>query len=105
VDASSWGALAELTERLLPGRHHDLHIVAAPGRLLVRVRVVRAYVSELRADTVVYHAALTFDRALDTRIDGYAMPASARSAAVAPGTSYPSGTGSTEIVFNDIQTS
>jgi len=101
VDASSWGALAELTERLLPGRHLDLHVVSATGRALVRVRVVRAFVSQLRADAVLYRAALAFDRSLDIREDGYSMPAPLSTVPSSPGTRYPAGTVSTEIAFED----
>ena len=45
LDASSWGALAETTERLLPGRHLDVHVVSSEGRVLVRSRVARAFVA------------------------------------------------------------
>jgi hypothetical protein len=75
LDASSWGALAETTERLLPGRHLDVHVISAQGRVLVRSRVARAYVARLEADAVHYRAALAFDRPLDVRADGYVMPA------------------------------
>ena len=74
LDASSWGALAETAERLLPGRHLDMHIVSANGRMLVRSRVVRAQVAQLNADSVRYHAGLAFDRELDVRVEGYALP-------------------------------
>jgi hypothetical protein len=75
LDASSWGALAETTERLLPGRHLDVHVISAQGRVLVRSRVARAYVARLEADAVHYRAALAFERPLDVRADGYVMPA------------------------------
>jgi hypothetical protein len=74
LDASSWGALAETVERLLPGRHLDMHIVSAHGRVLVRSRVVRAHVAQLTADSVRYHAALAFERELDVHVEGYALP-------------------------------
>ncbi len=67
LDASNWGALAETTERLLPGRHLDVHIVTPGGRTLVRSRVPRAYVSQLQPDAIHYHAALAFEQAVDTR--------------------------------------
>jgi hypothetical protein len=89
VDASSWGALAETTERLLPGRHLDLHVVSAQGRVLVRARVVRAYVSELEAHAVHYRTALAFDQALNVRVEGYAIPAALPVVEIDQGKRYP----------------
>ena len=74
VEASTWGALTETTERLLPGRHLDVHVVSVEGRVLVRARVARGFVSRLEADAVHYRAALAFDRPIDVRADGYLMP-------------------------------
>jgi hypothetical protein len=65
VDASDSGMLVE-GARLLPGTHVDVHVVTVEGRVLVRSRVVRAYVAALRGDAVVYRGALAFDRAVDT---------------------------------------
>jgi hypothetical protein len=67
LDTSNWGALAETTERLLPGRHLDVHIVTPAGRTLVRSRVVRAFVRRIQSDAVHYHTALAFEQAIDTR--------------------------------------
>ena len=89
LDASSWGALAETTERMLPGRQLDVHVVSAQGRVLVRARVARAYVARLEADAVHYEAALAFDRALDVRADGYVMPAELAGVENDPGNRYP----------------
>ena len=89
VDASSWGALAETAERLLPGRHLDLHVVSAQGRVLVRARVVRAYVSRLEAHAIHYRTALAFDRALDVRVEGYAIPAALPGVEIEQGNRYP----------------
>lgn len=75
VDASSWGALTETTERLLPGRHLDVHVVPFGGRVLVRARVVRAYVWRLLADAIYYRAALVFEQPIDARPSGCSMPA------------------------------
>lgn len=75
LDASNWGALAETTERLLPGRPLDVHVVTANGRVLVRVRVARAYVWHLLPDAIYYRAALAFERPIDARACGYSMPA------------------------------
>ncbi len=89
VEASTWGALAETTERLLPGRHLDVHVVSVPGRVLVRARVARAYVSRLEAAAVHYRAALAFDRPIEVRADGYFMPMTPLHAEIAPGNGYP----------------
>jgi len=89
VDASSWGALAETTERLLPGRHLDLHVVSAQGRVLVRARVARAYVSQLEAHAIHYRTALAFDRAVDVRADGYGLPATLPGVEIDQGNPYP----------------
>jgi len=89
LDACSWGALAETTERLLPGRQLDVHVVSAQGRMLVRSRVARAFVARLEADAIHYHAALSFDRALDVRADGYVMPAVLAGGERDAGTRYP----------------
>lgn len=89
VDASSWGALAETTDRLLPGRQLDVHIVTAEGRVLVRARVARSYVSRLEASAVHYRTALAFDRALDLRAEGYAIPVAPRGVEIEQGNRYP----------------
>jgi hypothetical protein len=89
LDASAWGALAESTERLLPGRQLDVHVVSVQGRVLVRSRVARAFVSRLEAGAVHYRAALAFDHTIDVRADGYAMPMAALPPETAPGSSYP----------------
>jgi len=89
VDASAWGALAETSERLLPGRQLDVHVISAQGRVLVRSRVARAYVSRLDADCIQYRAALAFDRALDVRADGYVLPAVFAGVEIGSGTRYP----------------
>jgi hypothetical protein len=101
VDASSSGALAETTERLLPGRHLDVHVISAQGRVLVRARVARAYVARLEADAVHYEAALAFDRALDVRADGYVMPAMLAGVENTGGTRYPSHAESPDIEFTE----
>lgn len=101
LDASAWGALAETSERLLPGRQLDVHIISAQGRVLVRSRVARAYVSRLDADTIQYRAALAFDRALDVRVEGYVMPALCLGAGVAEGSRYPAESLSTDIEFRE----
>ena len=75
LDTSTWGALAETTERLLPGRHLDVHIVTPTGRILVRSRVVRAFVYHLQPDAIHYRAALAFEQVVDTRPCETSVPA------------------------------
>lgn len=99
VDASSWGALAETTERLLPGRHLDVHVVAVEGRVLVRARVARAYVARLDANSLEYRAALAFDQALDVRTEGYAIPVTVPTIEIEPGSRYPAQAARSDIEF------
>jgi len=99
LDASAGGALTESTERLLPGRHLDVHVISVQGRVLVRSRVVRAFVSRLAADVVYYRAALAFDHAIDVRADGYAMPVELLPGGIERGTNYPNGVVSGDIEF------
>jgi len=89
LDASAWGALTESTERLLPGRHLDVHVVSVQGRVLVRSQVARAFVWRLEADRVTYRAALAFDRPIEVCADGYLMPVVALPAEIRPGSAYP----------------
>lgn len=88
IDASDSGVLVEGT-RLLPGTHVDVHVVTRDGRVLVRSRVVRAYVYDLRADAVLYRIALTFDRVVDTAAIGYAIPEGPLALVAEPGRPYP----------------
>jgi hypothetical protein len=88
VDISAGGALLEGESRLLPGTHADVHVTTRDGRVLVRARVMRAWVVRLRADAVCYHAALAFETSVDTSTRGYAVPR-ANSAAVVERTVYP----------------
>jgi hypothetical protein len=61
VDLSPYGALVEGDARLLPNTHLDVHVVSATGRILVRSRVVRAFVASLSFDRIVYRGALAFE--------------------------------------------
>ena len=61
VDISSTGLLAEGETRLLPGTHVDVHLVTRDGRLLVRSRVVRAFVCHVSHHEIRYRGALAFD--------------------------------------------
>ena len=98
VEASSWGALMETTERLLPGRHLDVHIASAEGRVLVRARVTRAFVITVEPDAVHYHVALSFDHAVDVRLAGYGLPSPLASKTEA-GMPYPNPPTSRDIEF------
>ena len=89
VDVSDAGALVQGSRRLLPGTRLDLHVIAAAGRVLVRSRVIRAFVSQLRADAIQYRGAVLFDHLLDTSPAGYLFPAGAHLGSGPQGTAYP----------------
>lgn len=74
VDLSDAGLLAEGNMRLLPGTHVEVHLITKEGRVLVRSRVVRAYVCHVSGDSIRYRGALLFDRHVDTANAGYAVP-------------------------------
>jgi hypothetical protein len=101
LDTSSWGALAETTERLLPGRHLDVHIVTSGGRVLVRSRVARAFVYRLEADAIYYRAALAFEQPIDASASGYPRPSVLASMPTAPAESYADRSGQSDIVFDE----
>lgn len=89
VDLSNSGALVE-GARLLPGTHVDVHVTTRNGRVLVRSRVVRAYVVDLQSNAVRYRGALAFDRPIDTsHAAGYAMPSLAAATRGEQGSDYP----------------
>jgi len=77
VNASGCGVLVETRERLLPGRHIDVHLVASSGRVLVRAHVSRACVSWLKEDAIAYRVALAFDRLVDIGPTEDAVPVTA----------------------------
>ena len=87
-DLADGGALVE-GARLLPGTHVTVHVTTGEGRVLVRSRVVRAWVCALAADAVAYRAALVFERPLHTAPVGYAIPCVRTPAADAQGNPYP----------------
>ena len=101
VEASSWGALMETTERLLPGRHLDVHVVSAEGRTLARSRVVRAFVVKVEPDAVHYQVAFAFDRAVDVRAAGYGLPSPLLASETERGMPYPDRPCSRDIQFAD----
>jgi hypothetical protein len=65
LDVSSGGAFVQGEARLLPGTHVDVHVITPAGRVLVRSRVVRAFVAQLCRDRVEYRGALAFERPVD----------------------------------------
>lgn len=89
VNVSNTGLLVEGTLRLLPGTHVDVHVVTHDGRVLVRSRIIRAYVFELEADVVRYRGALAFERTIDTTMVGYGIPGGSVGIADPPGIGYP----------------
>jgi hypothetical protein len=89
IDISDLGLMAEGEMRLLPGTHVDVHLVTCEGRLLIRSRVVRAFVSHLSASTIRFRGALAFDRAVPTTLAGYAIPESGDRPTAAQGNPYP----------------
>jgi hypothetical protein len=89
VDVSDVGLLAEGEMRLLPGTHVDVHLVTGDGRLLVRSRVVRAFVCQLGPHQIRYRGALSFDRPVHTVLAGYPMPVAANSQTGPQGNPYP----------------
>ena len=66
INVSNTGLLVEGAARLLPGTHVDVHVATQEGRVLIRSRIVRAYVSALEADRVSYRGAFAFERPVDT---------------------------------------
>lgn len=100
-EASSWGVLIETTARLLPGRHLDVHIVTSGGRVLVRSRVVRAFVCHLLPDAIRYRVSLAFEQAVDTRPCGSPVPAVFLSLPNAPEKGYADRSDSGDIVFDE----
>ena len=93
VNVSDVGVLAEGEMRLLPGTHVDVHLVTREGRLLVRSRVVRAFVCQLGPHQIRYRGALAFDGPVHTAVVGYPMPEAATSQTERQGNPYPEAAG------------
>lgn len=89
VNVAAGGALVEGEGRLLPGTHVDVHVTTPDGRLLVRSRVVRAFVSQLRGDRIVYRGGLAFEQQVKLG-DGYVLPIVFQPSEAPVGKSYPS---------------
>ena len=89
VNVSDVGLLAEGEMRLLPGTHVDVHLVTRDGRLLVRSRVVRAFVCHVGPHQIRYRGALAFDRPVHTAAVGYPMPGASEARKDNEGSPYP----------------
>ncbi len=75
--------------RLLPGTHVDVHLITQDGRLLIRSRVVRAFVCEVSPHQIRYRGALAFDRPVRTAAVGYPMPGTLDAPQEGQGSPYP----------------
>lgn len=71
LDASAAGVRVEGSTRLLPGTHLDVHLTADEGRLIVRGRVVRAWVARISADAIGYQGVIVFERHVRLTAAGY----------------------------------
>jgi hypothetical protein len=88
IDVSHTGLLVEGQPRLLPNTHLDIHIVTRTGRVLIRCRVVRAFVWYLERDLVRYRAGLAFDHDVDTS-SGYPVLGMSSGESLEKGMAYP----------------
>jgi len=89
LNVSTCGVLVEGTARLLPGTHLDVHVVTTAGRVLVRTRVMRAWVSMLEKDELRYRCALAFQQPVDISDAGYALPGAGPAPVAVEGSPYP----------------
>jgi len=89
INVSGTGLLAEGEMRLLPGTHVDVHLVTAEGRLLIRSRVIRAFVCRVCRDRIDYRGAIVFERPVSTDAVGYPIPGAAEASNVPSGKPYP----------------
>jgi hypothetical protein len=89
INVSDTGLLAEGEMRLLPGTHVDVHLVTAEGRLLIRSRVIRAFVCRVCRDRIDYRGALAFERPVSTAAVGYPIPGAVEASSAPLGKPYP----------------
>jgi hypothetical protein len=89
IDVSDIGLLAQGDMRLLPGTHVDVHLVTAEGRLLIRSRVIRAFVCRVCPDRIQYRGALAFEQPVSTAVVGYPIPEATAAPNATAGMSYP----------------
>lgn len=61
INVSSGGALIDTPVRMVPDSKVDLRLPGREGTVSIRGRVVRCYVSSLRAEYIRYQAALAFE--------------------------------------------
>ena len=69
--------------------------------MLVRSRVARAFVVKVQPDSVHYQVAFSFDRAVDVRADGYALPSPLLASQTGRGMPYPDRPSSRDIEFTE----
>ena len=62
----------------------------------------RAFVARLTLDSVQFHVALAFDRALDVHVEGYPLPDVLAVLEVEPGKRYPVAALPADIEFTDL---
>lgn len=67
--------------------------------MLVRSRVARAFVVKVEADAVHYRVAFSFERTVDVRAAGYALPSPLLAPEMQRGTPYPDRPSSRDIEF------
>ena len=89
IDVSDIGLLAQGDMRLLPGTHVDVHLVTAEGRVLIRSRVIRAFVWRVCRDRIEYRGAIAFERPVSTAAVGYPIPGAADASNAPSGKPYP----------------
>jgi hypothetical protein len=89
VNVSDSGLLLEGEMRLLPGTHVDVHLITAEGRLLMRSRVVRAFVCRVGRDRIDYRGAIVFERPVATAAVGYPIPGASEPSHGSSGNPYP----------------
>jgi hypothetical protein len=64
INLSLSGALIETGHRLSPGGSAELQLEIGERRHITRARILRCYVSLLRADAVIFQSALAFEQCL-----------------------------------------
>jgi len=89
INVSDSGLLVEGGMRLLPGTHVDVHLITAEGRLLMRSRVVRAFVCRVCRDRIEYRGAIVFERSVATAAVGYPIPGASEPSNASSGKPYP----------------
>lgn len=65
LEVSDTSALVDASVRLAPGARLDVHVTTAAGRVLVRSRIIRSFVTQVRPTAMRYRAAMCFDQPID----------------------------------------